>query len=184
MCGNFGSRALIMNSPWHRWLKRAVLGLLALVGLAALALILVNPSAAIMLTLLLLQPFFANGHPPPIVAEQFVEARKLKAPEISGKLTAQLLRDFPPGTPEESLKSTLLGQGFKPLPPPRADCVAPGQTPPFRQTFRPCPVGDRGWIVAYHWAIAVCGYSITVRWSADDERKIAGLNAVFDARCL
>src|SRR5690242_17357599 len=42
LCGKFRLRALIMHSRWLRWLKRAVLGLLAIVGLAALALILIN----------------------------------------------------------------------------------------------------------------------------------------------
>src|SRR5690349_14604104 len=37
LCGKFRLRTLIMHSRWLRWLKRAVLGLFAIAGLAALA---------------------------------------------------------------------------------------------------------------------------------------------------
>jgi hypothetical protein len=116
---------------------------------------------------------------PPQIVEELTG--KLRAPnsgnvaEIDKNLIALLRRKFPVGTSEDSLKSTLLAQGFKPLPAPKADCIPPGQPPPMGRTITMCPTEDQSKILEYRWSRFPCASSIRVRWEVGDQREITYL---------
>jgi hypothetical protein len=98
-------------------------------------------------------------------------------------LTELFRRKFPTGTSGDTLRSTLLDHGFKPLPTPPADCLPPGQSGPIGRIFIPCPTEDQSKILRYGWAKGICGESITVRWSTDDRHEIARVDASYNMVC-
>jgi hypothetical protein len=151
---------------------------------AIAALFIRDPSAAVLLTAILIQPLIAHTHPPPIAEDQLADASWRNQAEATRKLTALMQRKFPTGSSEGALKSTLQNQGFKPLPPPPVDCLPPGQPPPVGRVFTPCPTYDRRKTLEYGWGSGVCGQTITVRWSTDDRDNVTRVDASYYMACL
>jgi hypothetical protein len=174
----------MMRRRWLRWMIRIGLGIVATLGVAVVALFIYNPSGTVLLTAIFLQPLLANTRPPPIAEDQLAGANWQNQGEASRKLNGLLQRRFPAGTSEVTLRSTLLNQGFKPPPPPRADCVPPGQPTPVGRVFTRCPTGDQSKILQYEWGSGVCGQTITVRWSTGNDLKITSLDAGYYMACL
>jgi len=94
-----------------------------------------------------------------------------------------LQQKFPAGTSEAALKSTLRRQGFKPLPPPPADCLRRGETQQIGRVYIPCydPTNQ----LEYSWnAGFVCGETLRVAWTTDGAGGIADVRGSYDAGCL
>jgi hypothetical protein len=172
----------MMKRRWPRWIIRISLVFLAVITAAVAALFIANPAAVLMLLAMLINPLVANTSPPSITENELAGANWGNKADVDKNLTALLQRKFPVGTSEDSLKSTLLGQGFKPLPLPAANCIPPGQSQPVG---RPCPTYDRDKIFEYKWGDgAICGSTITVRWATDDRRGITQLDSSYYVACL
>jgi hypothetical protein len=121
--------------------------------------------------------------PPPIAEGQITDGDWRNWEGGSGKLTAVLERTFPAGTSEHVLKSTLLGQGFKPLPPPPPNCLPPGQFGPPGKVYVPCY--DATKILKYVWGRGmVCSEEVVVHWSTDSEGKITSIKGGYHGACL
>jgi hypothetical protein len=170
-----------MRSRWLRWIKRIILGCVALLGLGLTALFIKSPSATTLLLAMLVYSPFENDKPPPMFKDDLAGMWG-KWDEASQRLTSRLQQQFPAGTAETSLKSALLKQGFEPLPPPRSDCVTAGQEAPVGRVFTRCR--DQSKSLDYHWGGVVCTETITVRWTTDGADVIAELSGSYYAGCL
>lgn len=174
-----------MKRRWLRWIIRISLVFLAVITAAIAALFIVNPTGALLLVAMLIHPLVANTSPPSIAESELAGANLENKADVDRNLTALLRRKFPVGTSEDSLKSTLLGQGFTPLPPLAANCIPPGQPQPMGKVFTNCPTYDRDKILEYRWGDgAVCGSTVTVRWATDDRRGITQLDSSYYVACL
>jgi len=126
----------------------------------------------------------ANHHPPKIVEGQFSDGEARRNPEHAGrKLTALLEQKFPTGTSDSVLKSELLGQGFKFLPPPPPNCLPPGQSAPVGVVFTRCfdPTNK----LKYEWGDGfVCSNSLLVTWSTNGRGEITRIEAHYRETCL
>jgi hypothetical protein len=172
-----------MKSRWFRWTIRILLGCIALVGVAFAALFIKDPIAARLLLAMLVYPLFGNTSPPAMLKAD-VTGMWLKWDEASRKLTSHLQREFPIGTAETKLKSALLKQGFKPLPPPPSDCVPAGRELPPGRVYTSCPTRDLSMELVYRWGSPICTDSITVRWATDPADAITEISAGYYAACL
>jgi hypothetical protein len=169
-----------MRSHWARWTVGVILGCLAL---PVLAFIVLRPEAAIIMVAVLVYPLFGTTHPPPMF-EADLAGMWNKWDEASRKITARLQEQFPAGMTEAVLKSTLIKQGFKPLPPPPADCVPAGQQMPVGKTYRPCPTSDPSKTLTYRWGGGVCTSTISVRWETNSDKAITKVTGGYNAACL
>jgi hypothetical protein len=126
----------------------------------------------------------ANHHPPKIFEGQISDGQAWRDPEhASRKLTALLEQKFPTGTTDSVLKSELLGQGFKFLPPPPPNCLPPGQSAPVGVVFTPCfdPTNK----LKYEWSDGfVCGDSLLVTWSTNGRGESTRIEAHYRKTCL
>lgn len=165
---------------WFRWVTHISLGLLGILVVLVAALFILNPLGAVML----LHSLIGNKHPPPIAEDQLAGASWQNEAEPGAKLTTLLQRKFPIGTNEDTLRATLSSQGFKPLPPPPADCLPAGQPAPIGRVVTTCPTDDQSKILEYRWGGGVCAETITVRWWTDDRHAITDLDAAYHAACL
>jgi len=169
---------------WLRWPLRFGLGLLGVVCAAIAALFLWKPEATLLILALLLQPLLENTHPPPIAADQLAGATFQNQSETNRKLNALFQQKFPAGTSEATLKAILLDQGFKPLPPPRPDCLPEGQPAPLHRTITRCPTGDRSRVLEYDWSRGICRATIDVTWSAADGQTVGDVKVGYRMGCL
>ena len=166
-----------------RWTLRILLACLALPFLALIVLFIKNPGGAIILIGMLVFPLFGNTHPPAMF-DADIASMWLKWDEGSRKITAHLQQKFPAGTTEATLKSALARQGFKPMPPPRADCVPAGQHMPIGKTYTTCSTRDPSKTLIYKWSGGVCTSTISVRWDTNDDKVITKLDSSYYAGCL
>jgi hypothetical protein len=168
----------------RRWSIRIGLALLGVVVLAIAGLLLWRPEGTLLILAILFQPLLGNMHPPPIAAGQFADATFQNQSETNGKLNALFQQKFPAGTSEAALKAALLDQGFKPLPPPRADCLPEGQPAPLRQVYTRCPTGDRSRVLEYNWSRGICSATITAAWAADGGQTVGDVRVGYRMDCL
>ena len=175
-----------MQRRWLRWVTRIGLGLLAILAAGVAVLFFLNPEATLLLFAILINPIVSNTRPPAIVADELVGASWQKRGEINRNIDALFQRKFPEGTSEEILRSALLREGFKPLPPPPANCIPreQEQAQPVGRVYVICPTGDRSRILEYQWGSVVCSSTITVRWAVSDRRELTKVNAGYDVGCL
>jgi hypothetical protein len=175
-----------MTGYLFRWIIRISLWLIAVLGAALAVIFLWNPSAAWLLVAIGLLSIFGNTIPPPIAKDQLVGMDWRTEKEASERLTALLHQRFPTGSSESALRSMLRSQGFKHPhpPPPRPDCLPPGQAEPIGKTVTHCPIYDRSKVLEYFWGNGVCSQSITVKWSTGDKEMIKGLDARYHMTCL
>src|SRR3974390_2307982 len=115
-----------MAASGLRAMKRVAKWSLVLVSGCLLAVLILGPWLA-----LLLWTLFHNTKPPQIAEGIIPTSGRRDYAAIGAGLNSALQRTFPVGTSEAVLVSTLQRQGFKPLPPPPADCLPPGQRPPI-----------------------------------------------------
>jgi hypothetical protein len=169
-----------------RWLRRTIR--ISLISLAVIIVVVVTlpifRPAVLWVFAIYINQLFVNTTPPPIAENTLVGANWGNGIEVNQKLAAVIQRNFPTGTNEESLKLALAGQGFKPLPPPLADCIPPGQPQPMGRVFTICPTGDRSKMLEYNWSNLPCGSKITVSWTTDDRKKITHLDSRYYVACL
>jgi hypothetical protein len=156
---------------------------LAVIVVAVVALSILHPEALWIIAIFVNQ-LFVNTTPPPIAENTLVGANWGNRVEVNQKLAAVIQRNFPAGTNEDSLKSVLASQGFKPLPPPPADCIPPGQVQPVGRVFTTCPTNDRSRMLEYNWSNFPCGSTVTVSWTSDDRNKITHLDSSYYMACL
>jgi hypothetical protein len=138
--------------------------------------------AAIILAMLL------NPGPPPIAEGQITSSDWRKSTEINHKLTAVLERRFPNGTSETDLESVLTKQGFRPVPPPPADCWPPGKIEPIGVLHYTCLTADQEAklkrTLKYSWGDGVCGEDVWISWSVDGDRAITSVEGRYNMACL
>ena len=169
-----------------RWLRRTIrisLVFVAVIVVAVAALSILHPEMLWILAIPINQ-LFVNATPPPIAENTLAGANWGNRVEVNQKLAAVIQRNFPPGTSEDSLILVLAGQGFKPLPPPSADCIPPGQPQPVGRVFTTCPTNDRSKVLEYNWRNFPCSSTITVSWTTDDRQKITHLDSGYYMACL
>jgi hypothetical protein len=176
---------------YWRLIKRVALVILITLALfvaAATALFVYKPSETLLLANVLLAPLFNNLAPPPIAEGQVTHEDWLHWEAASKKLTAVLEQWFPVGSGEAALRSTLLKQGFKAIPPPPASCIPPGQSPPIGVVYRTCLTPDQTErlkrTLKYEWGGGVCAEFVQVEWSADDRGEIIKVNGSYFSACL
>lgn len=173
------------SAQWRRWMVRLGPAVVALPLLFGLALWLIDPQGVTMLARRLIHPPVANAKPPAMFADE-VDGAQGSPQEISRRLTARLQHDFPLGTKEETLRSTLLAQGFRPLPPPPLNCVQPvehGKARPAEPGLKICPPQDQRKSLQYQWRVQACSSTITVRWSIDASDTVTLLDGHYHAVC-
>jgi hypothetical protein len=95
-----------------------------------------------------------NNQSPPLVAE-LVRRHQSGAPG-NEQFNTELARRFPPGSPEESLRSELLREGFH-----HAD--------------------GRNYVVT--WSHFICTGEAAVSWTADRQGRIAALHGTYSHEC-
>lgn len=173
-----------MKRGWLRWPIRIGFGLLGFIVAAIAALFVWKPQETFLLFAILIHPLIANTRPPQIAADQFVGATFQNQTETNRKLNTLFQRKFPGGTTESMLKATLLGQGFKPLPPRDPNCLPAGQRAPVGVGYSTCPADDQSKALRYAWGSGVCGDTIVVTWSTDDSQKLTDITVSYYGACL
>lgn len=166
-----------------RWVRRIVGVILGCLALPLLAFIVLRPEAAIIIVAVLVYPLFGTTQPPQMFKADLAGMWN-KWDEAGRKITTRLQEQFPAGTTEAALKSTLVKQGFKPLPPPAADCVPAGQQVPVGKTYTRCPTSDPSKTLTYRWGSAVCTSTVSVRWKTDGGDEVTEVNGRYNAACL
>jgi len=141
-----------------------LLAVFAILAMAIAVLSIRDPAGAALLAMFLILPLIANTHPPPIAEDLLANESWQNWNERSRKLTTLLQRRFPAEMNEGTLKSELLNQRFKPLPPPLADRLLKGQPTPLGRAFVVCPPYDQSKALEYAWGNGICRHTITVRW--------------------
>jgi hypothetical protein len=138
---------------------------------------------------LLLSPFIAiaayalklsllyNWNPPRVLERSLASSLSDRDEAMKQELNSQ----FPNGTDEAILKSTLLKQGFQDVPQPRPSCRLPDTR---GMSYGPCPKGAREMKYDFEHFSFVCGTShISVNWSVDLDGKITRLEATKHRYC-
>ena len=167
-----------------RWAIRISFGIIAVLGAATAAMFILDPDGTVLSIAVILQPIVGNTRPPPIAQDQLAGMDWRTEKEASKRLTTLLHQRFPAGSSEVELRSTLLSQGFKQPPPPRPDCVPPGQTGPIGMSMTHCPTYDRSKVLEYSWGNVACSQSISVLWSTGGSETINGVDARYHMGCL
>ena len=130
--------------------------------------------------------FATNWHPPEQFVQLFSREHLAHLGEVDATITEMLDREFPTGTSVSDLKSALYKKGFRELPPPPMGCIPSDQRAKelgLHPPYTICP--DTHDVMAYRWAIGlVCGGSIYVRWSQDQNSKITSIKGSADTGCL
>jgi hypothetical protein len=99
-------------------------------------------------------------------------------------MTETLNQQFPIGTDEAALTSTLSNQGFKKALRPRPQCRQP-ETKPGWMEYAPCPAGAKEMTYDYEQIDLICGTRhISINWSVDSVGKITRLEATRYLPCL
>ena len=172
----------MVRSRFCRWLRHIIVGCAAIVGVGLVSSFINDPRVSILLAMVVIS-LFENDNPPPMFKGD-LEGMWNKWDEASRRLSDHAQQEFPAGTPEADLKFKLQKQGFKPLPPVRADCAPAGQPMPVGKTYTPCPASDLSKTLVYRWGGAICTETIAVRWEIDSTNAITEVNARYDAACL
>jgi hypothetical protein len=172
-----------MKSRWFRWTVRIFLGLVALLGAGLATLFISNPTGTPLLLGILIQSLVGNTKPPEMYKAE-IAGTWTKWDEANRHLTARVQQQFPPGTPENTLKSLLLKQGFKPLLPPPADCVKAGEQAPLGRVYVPCPTRDLSKELDYRWSSGICTETIGIIWETDGGNAITRVSAGYHGACL
>ncbi|MGO4711979.1 hypothetical protein [Bradyrhizobium sp. 2TAF24] len=118
--------------------------------------------------------FSYNWGPPAILGDA---ARFAGADQ---QMTDTLNARFPHGTDEALLRSVLLRQGFKDEPALYACRLEAREGRVVR--FGECPPDTR-WMT-YQWSSLVCGVTVSVNWSVDQNRKLTRLQVSDRSACL
>jgi len=159
----------------------------ALVVGAVVVLLLLNPGTTFLFAAIFLA-MLSNPGPPPIAEGQITSNEWMNWEEGGRKLTAVLERRFPIGTRESDLKSVLLTQGFRPVPPPPADCLPPGQVAPLGVIYNTCLTADQKEklerTLKYTWGNGVCSEFVQIMWSANDRGEITRVQGSYYGVCL
>jgi hypothetical protein len=179
-----------MKRTWIRWMIRVGLGIFAILAAFIVVLFVLNPPAAWLLTVMLLQPLISNSRPPAI-ADGHIPAEEWghwndgrRQLDTNRKLAAIFAEQFPNGTSEGVLTSTLRKQGFKSPPLPRGNCIPKVQPAPVGQVYYTCPEGDPSRVLQYGWGRVPCGESITVQWTTGDRGEITNISVGYSGACL
>jgi hypothetical protein len=172
----------MMELAWGRWMTRIGLGILAALAAFGAVLCFRNPDRALLLAWVIVAPLVQNWHPPAVANGQITTEDWGHWDAASRKLTAVLERKFPTGTNETGLKSTLLGQGFKPPPSPPPDCLPRGQPAPVGRAYTPCYETSN--ILQYDWGHFPCRETITVWWTTGDNGEVTYINGSYHGACL
>ncbi len=181
-----GSAGGMTTRRWLRGTLRAGLGLLAALVLVALLVVWLDPSARLVVRVLL-QPLVATTHPPAMFADALAGSQPRDWAETDRRLTARLQQEFPLGTSEDTLTKALRAEGFKPSPPPPSNCVPPvqnGEPVHAAKHAAICPPQDDRKSLQYAWGGGGCDRTITVRWSADARGTVTLLDGHYYAACL
>jgi hypothetical protein len=173
-----------MKHTPSRWITRIGLGILAVVAALGVILYLLNPEVAVLVALILLHPLLSNTHPPPILSGVGTPGTWRSFDENNREVTAALQQKFPIGTNEDSVRATLLKQGFKPPPPAPGDCAPQGAPPPVGRILYRCPTYDPDRILQYQWSNFPCGFTVTVNWTTGDHGDIAQIRGDYSSGCL
>src|SRR5262249_1458208 len=126
----------------------------------------------------------ANRHPPQIVAGHISDDDWRDKTVANRKLTELWEEKFPAGTDESFLKSGLLRQGFKQQSSEgRIQCHSPTQIKRIGWVSATCIYP--GNIFEYNWEIGtICGASVFVSWSTNDQGKLARIEGEYISACL
>jgi hypothetical protein len=123
----------------------------------------------------------ANHGPPDFLRGQLFANDHRRPREVSEWLTDKLNRRFPIGTPEEELKAFFLAQRFEMEERPSFCISARGSLALYRSS----ECFDHVKILRYGWAVGpICGDSIAVEWSNDDDGRVTKLAATYRGSCL
>jgi len=115
---------------------------------------------------------------PPKVLEQALDSPLADRDQA---MTEALNTQFPKGTDEAVLKSTLLKQGFEEVAQPRPSCRLPETK---WASYGPCPKGAREMKYDLEHLGIVCGTRhISVNWSVDPAGKVTRLEATSRTYC-
>jgi hypothetical protein len=141
----------------------------------------VLPSLAVIVALisfLWIDGLFHNHRPPQIAA-----GVDLISGNADALWSAVLHQKFPPGTSEATLKSTLLSEGFTPVPPPPANCLRPGDRPKVGVLYIECY--DSAKQLKYKWNEGlVCSSTMSVAWTTDDTGALTSVKGGYYSACL
>jgi hypothetical protein len=120
---------------------------------------------------------------PPLIVERELESTGRNDAEMSRALTALLQGKYAPGTSAETLKSTLLDQGFKldRLDPHRRNCLP--LYAPTNDTST-CDTYDPDKTYHYSWGDIACGSNIVIWWTADERSSLVKVNASYRQMCI
>ncbi|WP_157644418.1 hypothetical protein [Bradyrhizobium sp. WSM2793] len=123
-----------------------------------------------------------NWAPPRILAEPLASPLN----DRDGPMTATLNAQFPEGTDEAVLRASLLKDGFSDVAQPRPLCRLPEIRPGSMRRYGSCPAGSREMTYEYRGPVNfVCGSThVSVKWSANPDGKIVGLQATGYTPCL
>jgi hypothetical protein len=162
------------------------LSALALIAAAIVALLVFSPTAHIVMAVLV-APLFSPG--PPAIAQAVIAKEDWPHFEVtSKKLTTALQSQFQVGSRESDLKSTLLGQGFRPVDSPPPNCIPPGHQAPVVVISYRCLTPEqemqRRRTLVYKWSDGICAQSVYVVWSSDDLGILTHIEGSYDAACL
>jgi hypothetical protein len=102
-------------------------------------------------------PELIAGSPPPIAAGLRFDSSNFAG--VDKAFDNRIHRQFPTGTPEQSLRQTLMAQGFRFEPK-----IAPG--------------------LVYHWGMFPCSSILVVTWTGDKEHRIVAVSGNYEYRCV
>jgi len=118
---------------------------------------------------------------PPEILKQPLASRFV---DRDAAMTETLNQQFPIGTDEAALRSTLSNQGFKKPLRPRPQCRQPETTPGWME-YAPCPAGAKEMTYDYEQIDLICGTRhVSINWSVNSVGKITRLAATRYLPCL
>jgi hypothetical protein len=178
-----------MTRAWGRCLTRISFGLgcgfLLTIAVAIALLSTGKLEVALLSAWAISEPLFSNTRPP-VIADGLFKSWdwRMNWRDEDAQFATILEREFPVGTSEAQLKSTLLAQGFKPPPPSRHDCLPQGQPAPIGKMVFRCPTHDLSRELRYEWSRFPCGQQIVVWWTPGDKGDITEVKGVHGGGCL
>jgi hypothetical protein len=104
----------------------------------------------------------------------------------NGSFDAVVRKHFPRGKPVADMVAELTAQGFKPLTNGAKTCqIGPGALNDSRPV---CPDWDAHWNpdnqLEYRWTRGPCGYTLDIRWSADQSGRLKSIEGSDYDACL
>ena len=160
-----------------KWVGATAAGLV----IAVVVLIVVSPKMRLM-AVVIVSFLFADQTPPPIAKGIVLRQWFADFGGADAELTAALER-IGLGANEDTFRSSLVAQGFKPLPPPPADCLPAEQQHPVGKVHVPCYSTKN--ILRYEWnGNLVCLDTIAVTWRTNERREITEVKGSYSIACL